>query len=191
MHNGSLTGADIADDTLKGTDIDESTLNIAGGARAYAGVASAACDAATGRCTPEQSKGVASITRTETGGYCVAVTGVDSSMTPAAVTVEFNGTADPEGNASAMTDERFGCGPAEKGFRVVTDRQPQIPVDANGGTNNQFVTGAARGQRRQLHDRDPLNGRSKPGSRRGEVHLSARSPTVGRSRSGAAGPARR
>jgi hypothetical protein len=51
---------------------------------------------------------------------------------------------DPEGNASAMTDERFGCGPDGKGFRVLTDRQPRIPVGSGGGINNAFVTGLAR-----------------------------------------------
>jgi hypothetical protein len=144
VRNGTLTGVDVADNSLKGSDIDESTLDIAGGARAYARLQAAACSLVTGQCDPEQSKGVTSITRTDTGDYCVAVPAVNSATVPAAVTVEFNGTADPEGNASAMIDERFGCGADGKGFRVHTDRQPRITVDADGKTNNAFVTGQAR-----------------------------------------------
>jgi hypothetical protein len=142
--NDNLTGADIAANSLKGADVDESTLDIGDTARAYARVWPITCTGTPGTCTAEQSKGVSSVTREQTGVYCVAAPGIDAGEVPAAVTVDWSGTSLPAaGNASAMTAEGFGCGPIGNGFVVFTERQPDVTVDAGGGTNNALVSGRA------------------------------------------------
>jgi hypothetical protein len=144
--DGSLTGVDVANNSLKGADIDEATLDIGDAARAYARVDAFNCTGTPGTCTPEQSKRISSVTRTSTGSYCVTAPGIDSNVTPAAVTVdslavnEFN----PAGNASAMSGESFGCGASGQGFVVDTERQFLVVVDAGGGTNNASVSGLAK-----------------------------------------------
>ena len=40
------------------------------------------------------------------------------------MTVDSSGTDNPRGNASAMSNEGFECGPRLTGFRVRTERQP-------------------------------------------------------------------
>jgi hypothetical protein len=141
--NDNLTGGDIAGNSLKGADVDESTLDIGDAARAYARVDPNACTGTPGTCTPEQSKGISSVIRDVTGTYCVTAPGIAAGEVPAAVTVVFNGTSNPQGNASAMTVEGQECGPTGDGFLVVTDRQPIVTVDAGGGTNNASVSGPA------------------------------------------------
>jgi hypothetical protein len=42
-----------------------------------------------------------------------------------------------------MTQEGPGCGPSGEGFTVITERQPNIAVDAGGGTSNQTAAGPA------------------------------------------------
>ena len=137
--NDNLTGGDVAQNALKGADIDEGTLDIGDTARAYAWVDG--CTGTPGTCTPLQSKGVSSVTRDDTGQYCVTAPGIDSNEVPAAVTVEWSGTSDPRGNASAMTYQLVGCGPTGDGFAVITERQPEITVDAGGGTDNETAIG--------------------------------------------------
>lgn len=83
------------------------------------------------------------MTREGTGIYCVTAPGIDAAETPVAVTVDWSSTEDPEGNASAMTREFSGCGPSGAGFFVITQRQPEITVDAGGGVNNAIVSGPA------------------------------------------------
>jgi hypothetical protein len=123
--DGSLTGTDVANNSLKGADVDESTLDIGDAARAYAAVFPHECDDLTDVCdADEQSTGISSVFRLETGSYCVIAPGIDAGVTPAAVSVDFNDTEDPEGNASAITHEGFECGPNNEGFTVITDRQP-------------------------------------------------------------------
>jgi hypothetical protein len=121
--DGSLTGTDVANNSIKGADVDESTLDIGDAARAYAAVFPSDCNVLN-VCSPEQSKGISSVTRTGIGSYCVIAPGISSAVTPAAVTVEFSDTEDPEGDASAITHEGFDCGPNNEGFTVITDRQP-------------------------------------------------------------------
>jgi hypothetical protein len=139
----ALTGADVAQNSLKGADIDEATLNIGDAARAYARVDPDTCTGTPTTCTPEQSKGISGVTRIDTGVYCVTAPAINSNVTPAAVTVDWSGTFDPQGNASAMTYENFNCGPNHQGFGVVTERQPEILVDAGGGTDNAEASGPA------------------------------------------------
>ena len=139
----NLTGGDIAGNSLKGADIDEGTLDIGDAARAYAYVDHNSCTGTPGTCTPQQSKGISSIIRVDTGQYCVIAPGINSNVTPAAVTVDWSSTFDPEGNASAMTYENFNCGPSGQGFGVVTERQPEILVDQGGGTDNAEASGPA------------------------------------------------
>jgi hypothetical protein len=90
-----------------------------------------------------RSKGISSVTRLDVGSYCVIAPGIDSDEVPAAVTVDWSNTSGPERNASAMTSEAVGCGPGGTGFLVITDRQPVIAVDADGGINNAAVSGPA------------------------------------------------
>ena len=141
--DGTLTGADVANNSLKGADIDESTLDIGDAARAYARVNPGTCTGEPGTCTPDQTKGVSSVTLNTTGVYCVTAPGIDAEETPAAVTVDWNSTGSPKGNASAMTLEVLGCGPSGEGFSVVTERQPNVTVDAGGGVNNATAAGPA------------------------------------------------
>ncbi|MGH2986537.1 MAG: hypothetical protein ACRDLO_07620 [Solirubrobacterales bacterium] len=141
--DGSLTGADVANNSLKGADIDESTLDVGDAARAYAWVDPDTCTGTPVSCTPFQSKGISSVTRDSTGVYCVTAPGIDASVTPAAVTVDFFSTAGPAGHASAMTSEGSECGASGEGFRVFTQRHPQVTVDKGGGTNNTIVAGSA------------------------------------------------
>ena len=142
--NDNLTGADIAANSLKGADIDEATLDIGDAARAYARVNPQSCTGTPGTCTPEQSKGVSSVTRDSTGRYCVTAPGIDSDEVPAAVTVDWSATSGPSrGNASAMTHETFGCGPTGGGFHVITELQPNILVDPGGIPNTGTAAGPA------------------------------------------------
>jgi hypothetical protein len=129
---GALTGTDVANNSLKGADIDESTLDIGDAARAYAVVNPATCTGTPGTCTAEESKGISSVTRDFTGQYCVTAPGIDATVTPAAVTVDVLDTAEPDGNASAMANEGSGCGASGQGFRVVTDRQPNTSATTVG-----------------------------------------------------------
>ena len=101
------------------------------------------CTGEPGTCTPDQTKGVSSVTLNTTGVYCVTAPGIDAEETPAAVTVDWNSTGNPKGNASAMTLEVLGCGPSGEGFSVVTERQPNVTVDAGGGVNNATAAGPA------------------------------------------------
>ena len=132
--NDNLTGADIAANTLKGADIDEGTLDVGDTARAYAAV-SRGCFGTPQVCGVSQSKGVSSVVREGTGIYCVTVPGIKSATTPAAVSVDWNGTNPPEGNASVFTTESQGCGPSNEGFAVFTYSGPSFNVVDSGGTS--------------------------------------------------------
>ena len=127
----SVNSAKVVDDSLTGGDVSESTLDI--GAYAYVDVTGGCPGDA---CTPTQSHGISSVTHDGLGIYCVTAPGIDSNVTPAAVTVDSANTSDPEGNASAMTEEN-GCGGDGEGFRVTTEFQPEVLVPApppGGGT---------------------------------------------------------
>ena len=122
--NDNLTGGDISPNSLKGADIDEGTLDIGDAARAYGTVVSDFCAPPDTDCPVFDSKGVSSITRTDVGEYCVIAPDIDAEEVSAAVTVDWSGTDNPRGNASAMSHEGFECGPRLTGFRVFTERQP-------------------------------------------------------------------
>jgi hypothetical protein len=122
--DSTLTGGDVANNALKGADIDEATLDVGDAARAYAAMNSFLCPPPQTACSIQQEKGISSITRIETGVYCVIAPGIESSATPAAVTVDWNGTEGPEGNTSAMSDEGFNLCPSADGFLVRTFRLP-------------------------------------------------------------------
>ena len=47
---------------------------------------------------------------------------LDGALVRFPVLVEWIVTTNPEGNASAMTHEGFGCGPSGEGFVVMTER---------------------------------------------------------------------
>ena len=132
--DANLTGADLANNSLKGADIDEATLDIGETARAYAYVNRFNCTGTPGTCTFQKSKGISSVTRETTGRYCVTAPGIDSAETPAVVSLDWNGTNNPEGNASVFTRELEPCGPDNEGFSVVTYFGPNVPVFDTGGT---------------------------------------------------------
>jgi hypothetical protein len=128
--DGSLTGADVSNNSLKGADVDESTLDVGDAARAYAVVKPLKCTGEPVTCSPVKSKGISSVTREDVGRYCVTAPGIDNRETPAAVTVDWQSTPYPEGNASAMVQELVneGCGPSGEGFPVHTQRQPPVSL---------------------------------------------------------------
>jgi hypothetical protein len=141
--NETLVGNDVAANALKGADIDEATLDIGDTARAYAAVNAFDCVGSPTVCSPEQSKGITSVTRTSVGRYCVIAAGIDGGVAPAAVTVDLSNTNFPQGNASAMTQEAASCGASGDGFLVATHRQPQAVVDAENGGSSVVVSGPA------------------------------------------------
>jgi hypothetical protein len=140
----SLTGSDIANNSVKGSDVDEATLKV--GPRAYATV-SALCSA-SGACPIVDSKGVTKVTRTGVGGYCAEVAGISGSSVPAIVSVDTAGTADPEGNASAMVYS-IGCpfGEVPRSHRAHPGRRWRGRRVQHGG----------------LHDPHPVRHASQPG----------------------------
>jgi hypothetical protein len=128
--NGSLTAADLAAS--------------ARGARAYALVIASTC---TPGCTLGAKRGVTSARRISTGVSCVRAPGIDSRQSVAAVTVEWTGTSNPEGNASAMflqTHSPLGIGCArDTDFVIITERQAQTDVRDAAGTGTTSVAGNA------------------------------------------------
>ena len=91
----------------------------AGTARAYAEVKSHSQFPCTPRCTFDHAKGIAFVERVGTGNYCVSVPGITASQSAAVGSVEYESTADPEGNASVVMSDQV-CGFA---FGVITERQ--------------------------------------------------------------------
>ena len=103
-----------------------------GTARAYATVRPHETFPCAPGCTFLRSKGITSVTRTDTGRYCVTAPGIDSASTTGAVTVDWAATATPEGNSSALIDSGANCGLGQ--FSVVTERQS--PTDVRNAANN-------------------------------------------------------
>jgi hypothetical protein len=100
-----------------------------GTARAYARVlppAAVPCvlDGGSG-CHFDHDKGVAAVTHTASGSYCVTAPGISHDAVPAAVSVDTSTTVAP-GNASTMIDVESLC--LGDAFRVVTQRQPSTAV---------------------------------------------------------------
>lgn len=92
-----------------------------GTAKAFAVVDPASCTVASG-CSVTKAKNVSGVQRVGKGIYCVTITsGVNRDADIAIAGVDFNTTAAPEGEASAMSDSRsLGCGAAANVFQVVT-----------------------------------------------------------------------
>ncbi len=128
---------------VKGDQGEQGIQGLRGTARAYAHVNPGTCTATPGTCRFDNDTGISSVTRDDPGSYCVTAPGINAIGTPAAVTLDFSNTMNPEGNATAMTSEGSGCGPSDQGFAVVTERQPSITVNAGAGTNNATAVGPA------------------------------------------------
>ena len=98
----------------------------AGTARAYAEVqprGSGGCPGASAPqpCSFDRAKGIASVTWTGTGTYCVVTTdGISSLQVTALLSVDFSETTTPEGNASAQNNTF--CNTSD--FEVKTLRLP-------------------------------------------------------------------
>jgi hypothetical protein len=90
-----------------------------GTARAYALVYAQTSVACSPNCLIARSNGVSTVTRINVGHYCIHAPGIDPLAVSVAVTVDWGGTANPEGNASAMTGEP--CD-SNSGFSVFTER---------------------------------------------------------------------
>jgi hypothetical protein len=93
----------------------------AGTARAYARVTGHSLSACSPQCAVDDSKGVTGVTRDGVGDYCVTAPGIDPNTVPAVVSVDWAGTAAPEGNASALV-RPAACGGTA--FEVITERIP-------------------------------------------------------------------
>ena len=116
-----------------------------GTARAHARVVSHlmdSCSDGNGQCTFDHAKGVRSVTKLGDGQYCVHTPGISPNDVPAAVSVDLESTAMPTGDASvSVAPNDTACG--ADSFFVVTDRQPVVHVNQNGGTLNADVAGPA------------------------------------------------
>jgi hypothetical protein len=110
----------------------------AGTARAYAYVTASACvGAPPSPCPLARSKGVASVTRTSTGAYCVTAPGLDPTATPALVSGDYQGTANPESQGEALWHGGVHCGPS--GYQVITKRTNVATVRDAAGTGTTTV----------------------------------------------------
>jgi hypothetical protein len=121
-----------------GTDGVDGINGIDGTARAYARVQPACAP----ECTIYKSKGVTSVTREAVGLYCVIAPGIDGATTSPAVAADWQFSANPEGNTSAMASTSVGCAGGE-GFHVYTERQPVITVRNAAGDGTTEVAGNA------------------------------------------------
>ena len=97
----------------------------AGTARAYASVqpdSNTACS--INPCHISSAKGIASVRFTDAtkGLYCIDAPGIDSSQVPVIVSVDWNATSGPEGNASAMGLLGTGGYCPSQNFAVITQR---------------------------------------------------------------------
>jgi hypothetical protein len=73
---------------------------------------------------PRGTSGFTAVRRSNNGVYCLSPpSGIDPHDHPAVVSVHWNSTANPEGNASAMVAEPGFAGCAVDQFVVVTERQ--------------------------------------------------------------------
>jgi hypothetical protein len=102
---------------------------MSGTARAYArvlpdDVVPCVLDGGSG-CHISHDKGVATVTHTATGSYCVNAPGISPDDVPAAVSVDIS-TTPASGNASAIVDTESSC--TGDGFWVITERHPSTSV---------------------------------------------------------------
>lgn len=103
------------------------------GARAYAEVVSHAGSPCLPDCQLLRSEGVTNVTMPTTGGYCVFAPGLSPDNAAVALTVSAGavnggGTAEPDGNASALFAPQGNC---SGGFLVFTER-----LSVTGGTDS-------------------------------------------------------
>lgn len=111
----------------------------AGTARAYAAVASHSSSACSPQCSISRVKGISGVTRPGPGAYCVTAPGISSADVPIAVTVDWDTTANPEGDAAAMVRASAADCPAGV-FQVMTERQvPSTGTDAAPADNVGFT----------------------------------------------------
>lgn len=119
----SHSAADINDGPGSGLDADTVDGKDSGqlkGATAYARV-TVHPDAPTPVFDPNRSSGFTAVSRNSAGSYCLTPAGgVDPATRPAVVSVDWQSTSAPEGNATASYDA-FGCGNGR--FQVTTERQ--------------------------------------------------------------------
>jgi|RhiMetStandDraft_4_1073278.scaffolds.fasta_scaffold30380_2 hypothetical protein len=146
IHKGAVRSSDVRRNDLTGRDINEASLNLTAGARAYGVVNPQACRPVPGQpvtCqVDEPTAGITQVTRPQTGVYCVRATGVDPEDDPAAVSVDqFNSEPAP-GDAVAMTNTGDNCG-GHMDFFVGTQRHPEVTVNQGGSQNNATVSGPA------------------------------------------------
>jgi hypothetical protein len=125
----------------------DGTDGVDGTARAYARVLTSCPGDIPAPCPISRAKGVASATEVATGVYCIDAPSIPSD-TPAAVSVDWDGTVGPEGNASAMVVEGGSftglCSGAGLGeFIVATERQPVVNVRNAADTGPVAVAGNA------------------------------------------------
>jgi hypothetical protein len=102
----------------------------AGSARAYGRVDGNASSPCAPNCQLTISKGIASVTHTATGVYCVAVPGIADTDAIAIVSVDWSLTSSPEGNAQVTWASTTNC-PNSSDFAVRTLRLPTAaPITA-------------------------------------------------------------
>jgi hypothetical protein len=79
-----------------------------------------------------KTKGFTGVTRPSTGLYCLAAPGLSPSTTPVSVTTDWELTAEPQGNAIAMSDHdgATSC-PAATDFAVRTERFVVVGAASN------------------------------------------------------------
>lgn len=119
----SHSAADINDGPGSGLDadtVDGKDSSQLKGATAYARV-TVHPDAPTPVFDPNRTSGFTAVSRNSAGSYCLTPAGgVDPATRPAVVSVDWQSTSSPEGNATASYDA-FGCGNGR--FQVTTERQ--------------------------------------------------------------------
>jgi hypothetical protein len=149
--NGSLLSEDFAAGQLlpgpQGAQGEQGAPGEPGTARAYALVKPSDCPPAPSTCAaPSRSKGVTAVTHTDPGFYCITAPGIDSRVTAAAVTVDYQNSAAAEGNASAMYSADIAPGnfcPGTGDFVVATYRQPVVSVRNAADNGSVNVSGFA------------------------------------------------
>ena len=151
IRKGAVTGVDVKNRSLSVADFvgglpagepgaqgPTGETGPAGTARAYAYVAPNTCAGGPpAQCTLDRSKGVASVTRTSTGAYCVTAPGLDSSTTPAIVAGDYQATGSPEALTSVQWHGGIPC--AGGGYQVITKRINTITVRDSAGTGTTTV----------------------------------------------------
>jgi hypothetical protein len=145
LRDGSLRSRDVHDHSLRALDFKASELPAgprgaqgptgaqgprgltgargaagpAGTARAYARVNHTCSGGPPAVCDLQSAKGISKATRPSTGLYCVTAPGLDPAQLPAAATVDWSQTSDPEGNYSVQFQGGAGgCPAGEFAFRT-------------------------------------------------------------------------